>query len=163
MEQCRGNISCPSVGGFAATGAIASTATNIRSGAKTPVACMIHSVALLVIVLIAAPLAKSIPLTALSAVLLVVAYRMGEWDNFLELWRGPKSDFIVLVVTFTLTAVFDLTIAVGVGLTMAGALFVRRLEEIQQIRLVTADSEMDVGGGSIRDKVIPQGVLVYRI
>jgi len=163
MGQGLANILCPFFGGISATGAIARTATNIRSGAKTPVAGMIHSVTLLVIVLVAAPLAKSIPLTALSAVLLVVAYRMGEWENFPELWRGPKSDFIVLVVTFTLTAVFDLTIAVGVGLTMAGALFVKRMEEITHIRLVTADSEMDVGGGSIRDKEIPEGVLVYRI
>src|SRR5882724_6730570 len=163
MGQGLANILCPFFGGISATGAIARTATNIRSGAKTPVAGMIHSVTLLVIVLVAAPLAKSIPLTALSAVLLVVAYRMGEWENFPELWRGPKSDFIVLVVTFTLTAVLDLTIAVGVGLTMAGALFVRRMEEITQIRLVTADSELDVGGGSIRDKEIPEGVLVYRI
>ena len=115
------------------------------------------------IVLIAAPLAKSIPLTALSAVLLVVAYRMGEWENFPELWRGPKSDFMVLIVTFGLTVVFDLTIAVGVGLTMAGALFVRRMEATTQIRLVTADSDMDAGSASIRDKQIPAGVLVYRI
>jgi len=102
------------------------------------------------------------PLTRLSAVLLVVGY---AWANgkIPELWRGPKSDFIVLVVTFMLTAVFDLTIAVGVGLTMAGALFVKRMEEITHIRLVTADSELDVGGGSIRDKEIPEGVLVYRI
>src|SRR6266404_2339010 len=163
MGQGLANVLCPFFGGISATGAIARTATNIRSGAKTPVAGMIHSITLLVIVLIAAPLAKSIPLTALSAVLLVVAYRMGEWENFPELWRGPKSDFIVLVVTFGLTVVFDLTIAVGVGLTMAGALFVRRMEEITQIRLVTADSELDVGGGSIRDKEIPEGVLVYRI
>jgi SulP family sulfate permease len=163
MGQGLANILCPFFGGISATGAIARTATNIRSGAKTPVAGIIHSVTLLVIVLVAAPLAKSIPLTTLSAVLLVVAYRMGEWENFPELWRGPKSDFIVLVVTFGLTVVFDLTIAVGVGLTMAGALFVRRMEEITQIRLVTADSELDVGGGSIRGKVIPEGVLVYRI
>jgi sulfate permease, SulP family len=163
MGQGLANILCPFFGGISATGAIARTATNIRSGAKTPVAGIIHSITLLVIVLIAAPLAKSIPLTALSAVLLVVAYRMGEWENFPELWRGPKSDFVVLVVTFGLTVVFDLTIAVGVGLTMAGALFVRRMEEITQIRLVTADSELDVGGGSIRDKEIPEGVLVYRI
>ncbi len=163
IGQGLANILCPFFGGISATGAIARTATNIRSGAKTPVAGIIHSITLLVIVLVAAPLAKSIPLAALSAVLLVVAYRMGEWENFLELWRGPKSDFVVLVVTFGLTVIFDLTIAVGVGLTMAGALFVRRMEEITQIRLVTADSEMDVGGGSIRDKEIPEGVLVYRI
>jgi sulfate permease, SulP family len=163
MGQGLANILCPFFGGISATGAIARTATNIRSGAKTPVAGIIHSITLLVIVLIAAPLAKSIPLTALSAVLLVVAYRMGEWDNFPELWRGPKSDFMVLIVTFGLTVFFDLTIAVGVGLTMAGALFVRRMEATTQIRLVTADSDMDAGSASIRDKVIPEGVLVYRI
>jgi sulfate permease, SulP family len=157
------NIACPFFGGISATGAIARTATNVRSGAKTPVAGCIHALTLLAIVLIAAPLAKFIPLTALSAVLLVVAYRMGEWDNFTELWRGPKSDFGVLLVTFALTVVFDLTIAVGVGLTMAGALFVRRMEEITQIRLVTADSEMDLGHDSIREKHVPEGVLVYRI
>jgi sulfate permease, SulP family len=162
------NIVCPLFGGISATGAIARTATNIRSGAKTPIAGIIHSLTLLMIVLLGAPLAKFIPLTALSAVLLVVAYRMGEWENFLELWRGPKSDFTVLVVTFTMTVVFDLTVAdltvaVGVGLTMAGVLFVRRMEEITQIKLVTSENEMDVGGGSVRDKEIPPGVLVYRI
>src|SRR5579862_4205091 len=163
MGQGLANILCPFFGGISATGAIARTATNIRSGAKTPVAGIIHSVTLLVIVLLAAPLAKSIPLTALSAVLLVVAYRMGEWENFWELWRGPKSDFTVLVVTFTMTVVFDLTVAVGVGLTMAGALFVRRMEEITQIKLVTPGNEMDVDVGSIRGKEVPPGVLVYRI
>ncbi len=157
------NIVCPLFGGISATGAIARTATNIRSGAKTPIAGIIHALTLLLIVLLAAPLAKFIPLTALSAVLLVVAYRMGEWENFLELWRGPKSDFTVLVVTFTMTVVFDLTVAVGVGLTMAGALFVRQMEEITHIKLVTPDNEMDVGGGSIRGKEVPPGVLVYRI
>jgi sulfate permease, SulP family len=86
-----------------------------------------------------------------------------EWDNFPELWRGPRADFGVLIVTFLLTVVFDLTIAVGVGLTMAGALFVRRMEEITHIRLVTPETEMDVGGGSIRGKDVPEGVLVYRI
>jgi SulP family sulfate permease len=163
IGQGLANVACPFFGGISATGAIARTATNIRSGAKTPVAGIVHALTLLVIVLLAAPLAKFIPLAALSAVLLVVAYRMGEWDNFLELWRGPKSDFTVLVVTFAVTVVFDLTIAVGVGLTMAGALFVRRMEEITHIKLVTPESELDVGGGSIRGKEVPEGVLVYRI
>lgn len=157
------NVVCPFFGGISATGAIARTATNVRSGGRTPVAGIIHSVTLLVIVLAAAPLAKFIPLAALSAVLLVVAYRMGEWDIFPELWRGPKSDFGVLVVTFAFTVIFDLTIAVGVGLTLAAALFVRRMEEITQIKLVTPDSELDVGGHSIKDKEVPAGVLVYRI
>jgi sulfate permease, SulP family len=157
------NVVCPFFGGISATGAIARTATNIRSGARTPVAGIVHSVTLLVIMLVAAPLAKFIPLTALSAVLIVVAYRMGEWENFPELLRSTKSDFSVMVLTFGLTVVFDLTIAVGVGLTMAAVLFVKRMEEISHIRLVTPESEMDTGGGSIRGKEVPEGVLVYRI
>ncbi len=157
------NIACPFFGGISATGAIARTATNIRSGGKTPVAGMIHALTLLAIILVAAPLAKFMPLAAMSAVLILVAYRMGEWDNFLELARGPKSDFGVLLVTFVMTVVFDLTIAVGVGLTMAAILFVRRMEEITQIKLVTPESELDFGGHSIREKVVPPGVLVYRI
>lgn len=157
------NCLCPLFGGIAATGAIARTATSVRSGAHTPMAGIFHSITLLVIVLLAAPLAKSVPLSALSAVLLVVAYRMAEWDNFITLARGPKSDFWVLLVTFALTITFDLTIAVGAGLAMAGVLFVKRMEEITHIRLVTSESEMELGGDSIRDKDVPEGVLVYRI
>lgn len=163
IGQGLANIVCPFFGGISATGAIARTAANVRSGARSPVAGIVHAATLLVIVLVAAPLARFIPLASLSAVLFMVAYRMGEWDNFLELARGPKSDFGVLLVTFALTVIFDLTIAVGVGLTMAGALFVRRMEEITQIKLVTAESEMDMGGHSIREKQVPAGVLVYRI
>jgi len=153
IGQGLANIVTPFFGGISATGAIARTATNIRSGGKTPVAGIVHSVALLIIVLVAAPVAKFIPLAALSAVLFVVAYRMGEWDNFSELARGPKSDFFVLLLTFVLTVTFDLTIA----------LFVKRMEEITQIRLVTPESELELGGDSIREKNVPEGVLVFRI
>src|SRR2546423_7197 len=163
IGQGLANIVTPFFGGISATGAIARTATNIRSGGKTPIAGIVHSIALLIIVLLAAPLAKFIPLAALSAVLFVVAYRMGEWDNFVELARGPKSDFFVLLLTFVLTVTFDLTIAVGVGLAMAGALFVKRMEEITQIRLVTPESELELGSDSIREKNVPEGVLVFRI
>jgi len=157
------NILTPFFGGIPATGAIARTAANIRSGGRTPVAGIVHSLTLLTIILVAAPLAKFIPLTALSAVLLVVAYRMGEWENFKELFRGPKSDFGVLITSFALTVVFDLTIAVGAGLLMAAALFVRRMEEITHIRLVTPESETESGSDSIRDKDVPEEVVVYRI
>jgi SulP family sulfate permease len=157
------NIVCPFFGGIAATGAIARTATNVRSGARTPVAGIIHAVTLLAIMLVAAPLAKFMPLAALSAVLIVVAYRMGEWDNFVELAHGPKSDYVVLLVTFALTVVFDLTVAVGVGLVIAGALFVRRMEEITHIKLVTPDSELEVGTGAVTAQNVPPGVVVYRI
>src|SRR5438105_214391 len=157
------NFLCPWFGGISATGAIARTATNVRNGGRTPVAGMLHALTLLIIVLIAAPLAKFIPLTALSAVLIVVAYRMGEWDNFVTLARGPRSDYVVLLVTFGLTVTVDLTVAVGVGLVLAPALFVRQMEEITHIRLVTEESEMDLGGDSIRNKNVPAGAVVYRI
>ena len=163
MAQGLANIVTPFFGGIPATGAIARTAANIRSGGRTPVAGIIHSLTLLVITLVAAPLAKYIPLTALSAVLLVVAYRMGEWENFEVLFRGPKSDFGVLIASFGLTVVFDLTVAVGVGLLMAAALFIRRMEEITHIRLVTPESETETGPDSIRDKDVPEDVVVYRI
>ena len=157
------NILTPFFGGIPATGAIARTAANIRSGGRTPIAGIVHSLTLLLITLVAAPYAKFIPLTALSAVLFVVAYRMGEWENFKELYRGPKSDFGVLIASFALTVVFDLTIAVGAGLLMAAALFVRRMEEITHIRLVTPESETESGADSIRDKDVPEDVVVYRI
>jgi sulfate permease, SulP family len=157
------NIVTPFFGGISSTGAIARTAANIRSGGRTPIAGIVHALTLLAITLALAPLVKFIPLTALSAVLFVVAYRMGEWDNFRELFRGPKSDFGVLVASFALTVVFDLTVAVGAGLLMAVALFVRRMEEITHIRLVTPESDMETGADSVRDKHVPDGVVVYRI
>ncbi len=163
MGQGIANIICPLFGGIASTGAIARTAANIRNGGRTPVAGIVHAVVLLLVVLLAAPLARNIPLTALSAVLFVVAFRMGEWHNFASLFRTTKSDFALLVLTFALTVIFDLTIAVGVGLSFAAALFVRRMEEITHIRLVTEDSELDLGGDSIRNKQVPPGVVVYRI
>lgn len=163
IGQGLANLICPWFGGIAATGAIARTATNVRSGARTPIAGIVHAFTLLIIVLAAAPLAGFIPLATLSGVLLVVAWRMGEWHNFAAMRRGPRADFWVLVVTFALTVTFDLTIAVGFGLLMAVALFVRQMEEITHIRLVTPESEMEVGEDSVRDKEVPPGVLVYRI
>jgi len=163
MGQGIANIVCPFFGGISATGAIARTATNVRAGARTPIAGIIHAVTLLGILLAAAPWAQFIPLTSLSAVLILVAFRMGEWENFLELAHSTKSDFGVMLATFSLTVVFDLTIAVGIGLGLAAVLFVRRMEETSHIRLVTADNEMDVGTGLLRNQEVPEGVLVYRI
>jgi SulP family sulfate permease len=163
IGQGLANLFCPWFGGISATGAIARTATNVRSGGRTPVAGIIHSLTLFIIVLVAAPLARFIPLAALSGVLLVVAWRMGEWHTFVAMSRGPRADFLVLLVTFGLTVTFDLTIAVGLGLVMAGALFVRQLEEITRIRLVTPENEFEVGADSVRDKELPEGVVVFRI
>lgn len=156
------NLCSPLFGGISATGAIARTAANIRSGGRTPISGIIHALTLLLIVLLAAGWAAYIPLTALSAVLFFVAFRMGEWGNFVELSRGTKSDFGVLVTTFALTVVFDLTIAVGVGLLLAAALFVRRMEEITHIRLVTPD-DIAMAGEPASSKDVPEGVVVFRI
>ena len=163
MGQGIANFVCPFFGGISATGAIARTATNVRSGGRTPIAGIIHAVVLVIIALVAAPLAQYLPLASLSAVLLVVAYRMGEWPNFRELARGPKSDYLVLLVTFGMTVAFDLSIAVGFGLALAFILFVRQMEEITHVRIITEESDVGLGGDSIRDKSVPEGVIVYRI
>lgn len=164
VAQGLANLLCPLFGGIAATGAIARTAANIRSGARTPVAGLIHALVLLGVVFLAAPLARFIPLAALSAVLIAVALRMAEWHTFIELWRGPRADFGVLVAAFGLTVVFDLTIGVGAGLIMAVVLFLRQMEEVTHIRLVTPESEVEgAGSHSIRGKDIPDDVVLYRI
>jgi SulP family sulfate permease len=158
------NVLCPLAGGIPATGAIARTAANIRTGARTPVSGIVHAFVLLVVVFLAAPLAGYIPLAALSAILLTVALRMAELHTFVELWRGPRADFGVLVAAFALTVIFDLTIGVGAGLIMAVVLFLRQMEEVTHVRLVTSQSEDQVAGpDSIRGKDVPPDVILYRI
>ena len=164
LAQGIANVLCPLAGGISATGAIARTAANIRSGARTPVSGIVHALVLLAVVFFAAPLASYIPLAALSAILLTVALRMAEWHTFVELWRGPRADFAVLVAAFTLTVVFDLTIGVSAGFIMATVLFLRQMEEVSHVRLVTAESEESATGShSIRGKDVPPDVILYRI
>lgn len=158
------NVLSPLAGGIPSTGAIARTAANIRVGARTPISGIVHALVLLGVVFLAAPLAGRIPLAALSAILLTVAIRMAEWHTFVELWRGPRADFAVLVAAFTLTVVFDLTIGVGAGMIMAVVLFLRQMEGVTQVRLVTAESEdQAIGSDSIRGKDVPADVILYRI
>jgi SulP family sulfate permease len=158
------NIFSPLVGGIAATGAIARTAANIRNGARTPVAAIIHSLVLLTVALLAAPIVAFIPLAALSAILITVAIRMAEAHTFIELWRGPRSDFAVMVTAFALTVLFDLTVGVAAGMFMAMVLFLRQMEAVSHIRLVTPESEPESHGtNSMHGKEIPEGVVLYRI
>ncbi len=158
------NLVTPLFGGIAATGAIARTAANIRHGARSPVAGIVHAAVLLVIVLVAAPLAKYIPLAALAAILLAVAVRMAEWHTFVELWRGPRTDFAVLLATFALTVALDLTAGVGCGMVMAVLLFIRRMEKLTHVRLLTPESDTEMEGGlSLRGKSVPPGVVLFRI
>ncbi len=157
------NIVSPMFGGLPATGAIARTATNIRSGAKTPVAGMIHALTLLAMLVFAAPLAKFIPLSVLAAILIVVAYNMGEWGEIREILKLSKSDISVWIVTFLLTVFADLTAAVEAGMILATLLFIRKVAVTTTVSAVT-DAYVDEGRMHIlQDKTIPDYVRIYRI
>jgi len=163
MAQGIANIASPLFGGIPATGAIARTATNVRSGGRSPVAGLTHALTLLVIILAAAPLAKFIPLATLSAVLVVVAYNMGEWHHFTRLAHWPKSDSAVFLAAFGLTVLVDLTVAVEVGMVMAAVLFIKRISETTQITAVDEATETEGSHHSLVGKQIPDGVMVYRV
>jgi SulP family sulfate permease len=163
IAQGVANIASPMFGGLPATGAIARTATNIRSGAKTPVSGMIHAITLLGILLFAAPLAKFVPLPVLAAILLVVAYNMGEWREIPEILKLSKSDISVWVVTFLLTVFADLTVAVEAGMILATLLFIRKVTVTTTVTQVT-DAYVDEGRVHIlQDKTIPGYVRIFRI
>jgi SulP family sulfate permease len=157
------NIVSPLVGGLPATGAIARTATNVRSGAKTPVAGMIHALTLLVILLFAAPLAASVPMAVLAAILLVVAYNMGEWQEIPELWKQGWTDRIVWLWTFTLTVFADLTVAVEAGMIIAALLFIRRVSATTTVSRVTPEYIHRGRVHALQDKDIPDYVTIFRI
>jgi sulfate permease, SulP family len=133
MAQGIANVVTPLFGGFCATGTIARTVTNIRAGARTPIAGIIHSAVLMIIVLIAAPLAQHIPLGALAAILMFVAYNMGEWHEFVRLRRFSINYRVILLTTFALTVIFDLTVAVEVGLVLACLFFISRVSSLTRI------------------------------
>ena len=157
------NLCSPLVGGLPATGAIARTATNIRSGAKTPVAGMIHALTLLMILLYAAPLAAQVPLAVLAGLLFVVAYNMGEWHEIPSLLKMTKADIAVWLSTFALTVVADLTVAVEVGMVLAALLFIRRVAETTSVKRVTEDLIEEGSVHSLQGVDIPDYVAVFRI
>jgi SulP family sulfate permease len=163
MAQGIANIVSPIFGGIAVTGAIARTATNVKCGGRTPVAGIVHAITLLIIILIAAPLARFIPLATLSAVLINVALNMGEWHNFSRLPKWPLSDTAVFLSTFSLTIIIDLTVAVEVGMVLAAMLFIKRVSETTQITAVDQTTETEGAHHSLIGKDIPKGVMVYRI
>ena len=163
MAQGLANIVSPLFGGIAATSAIARTATNVKSGARSPIAGVIHALTLLVIVLAAAPLAKFIPLATLSALLVNVALHMGEWHNFGRLPKWPLCDAAVFLAAFGLTVIVDLTVAVEIGMVLAAILFIKRSSETTQIMAVDESTETEGSHHSLVGKEVPHGVLVYRI
>ncbi len=157
------NIGSALFGGLPATGALARTATNVRSGARTPIAGIVHSLTILAIVLVAAPLARFIPLPVLSAVLVVVALNMGEWHHFARLRHWPMSDVAVYLLTFVLTVLTDITIAVEVGMVLAAVLFIRRIAETTKITSVD-ERDLDYDPEhSLRGKTLPPGVAAFQL
>ena len=142
VAQGIANIVTPLFGGIPATGAIARTATNIKNGGRTPVAGIIHAMILLLIMLFFGSWAKLIPMATLAAVLIIVAYNMSEWRSFVESFKYPKSDIIVLLTTFGLTVIFDLTIAIEIGMVLAVLLFMKRMAEVTNVSVITENSKM---------------------
>jgi SulP family sulfate permease len=153
----------PVFGGIPATGAIARTATNIRSGARSPVSGMVHALTLLVILLVAAPLASYIPLTALAAVLFVVAYNMGEWREIGGILQMGFTAIAVWLVTFALTVFADLTVAVSVGMALAALVYIYRIAETTTVSPVTEDYIRDGLPHTLQGRIIPPYVTLLRI
>lgn len=166
MAQGAANIVVPLFGGIPVTGAIARTMTNINNGGKTPVAGLIHSVVLLLILLFLGPLTRHIPMACLAGVLIIVSYNMSEWRTFCSLMKNPKSDVSVLLVTFFLTVIFDLTIAIEIGLLIAMVLFMRRVAETTKVSVSTHRIDLSEGTEMTHEKEVlslPKGVEVYEI
>jgi len=163
IAQGVANIASPLFGGIPATGAIARTATNVRSGAKTPVAGMVHAITLLCILLFAAPLAKFIPLSILAAILMVVSCKMGEWREIPELLKLSRLEVGTWLITFALTVFADLTVAVEAGMIMAALVYIRKVTRSTTVSQVTQDYIEDGRPHILQDKEIPPYVTVFRI
>lgn len=160
------NIVTPIFGGIPATGAIARTATNIKNGGRTPVAGIIHAITLLMIMLFFGSYAKLIPMATLAAILVLVSYNMSEWRSFRSLLKSPKSDVVVLLTTFFLTVIFDLTIAIEIGMVLAVLLFMKRMAEVSNVSVITReliDEEEKDDPNAISKKIIPDGAEVFEI
>ncbi len=166
IAQGAANIIAPLFGGIPATGAIARTATNIKNGGRTPVAGIIHAFTLLLIMLFFGSYAKLIPMATLAAILIIVSYNMSEWRSFKSLLKSPRADVAVLLTTFFLTVIFDLTIAIEVGMVLAMLLFMKRMSEVSNVSIVTRelkDEDEAVDPNAIDKKSIPEGVEVFEI
>jgi SulP family sulfate permease len=171
IAQGVANLASVTFFGLPATGAIARTAANIRSGARTPVSGILHAVFVLLFMLALAPLAKAVPLSSLAAILVMVAWKVSELEHFRSLLRAPRPDVLVLLTTFGLTVLFDLTIAVGTGILLASILFMRRMAQVTTV--TGLNEEIEEGQetekldpkdpGAVRERRVPRGVEVYEI
>ncbi len=163
IAQGIANIVSPLVGGLPATGALARTATNIRSGARTPVSGMVHALTLLTVLLVAAPLARFVPLAALAGILLMVSYQMGEWAEIPQLLKLPKADIAVWLVTFALTVLADLAVAVETGMILAMLMFIRKVSRTTSVTAVADDDAEEGRLHVLHDMQLPDYVTVFRV
>jgi len=163
IAQGIANLACPLFGGIPATGAIARTSANISNGARTPLSGMIHAATLLLVILAASRLVCFVPMASMSAVLIMVAFKMGEWHELARLSRMPRSDALVLVTTFCLTVVFDLVVAVEIGMVLAAMLFIKRVSETTEVSRVTGEDMLESPEQMAQGKEIPEGAVVFRI
>jgi SulP family sulfate permease len=169
IAQGIANLITPLFGGIPATGAIARTATNVKNGARTPVAGIVHAITLLLIVLLCGQLAGMIPLCVLAAVLVIVSYQMSEWHAFRALFKGPKADVAVMLTTFLLTVFVDLTVAVEIGLLLSVVLFMKRMSDVTTVKKITMELANEAPGEealrsdaeAVSRRQIPDGVAVY--
>ncbi len=157
IAQGVGNICSGIFGGIPATGAIARTAANVKNGGRSPISGMVHAIVLLLFLIVLMPLAKMIPMPIIAAILFMVAYNMSEWRRFVDICKhAPKSDILVLVVTFVLTVAFDLVVAIAVGLILATVLFMKKISDVSNFRKWDEQSDGNA-------KKIPQNTVVYEI
>jgi len=165
IAQGAANILSPIFGGIPATGAIARTATNVKNGGRTPVAGIVHAATLFLIMIFFGQWAALIPFPTLAAILVVVSYNMSEWHSFMKVLRSPMSDVAVLLVTFALTVIVDLTVAIEVGIVLAALLFMKRMSEVSQVNAITRDlqEEREEEESMLPKRVIPEGVEVFEV
>ena len=167
VAQGAGNMASALFGGIPATGAIARTAANIKNGGRTPIAGMVHAVTLLLILVVLMPYAALIPMPTIAAILFMVAYNMSEWRKFVYLCKtSPKSDIIVLVTTFVLTVVFDLVVAIEVGIVLAAILFMKRMSDVTEVegwKYIDEDDEAAQDPDALSLRVVPANTFVYEV
>lgn len=161
ISQGAANIFSSLFGGIPVTGAIARTAANVKNGGRSPVAAMVHSVSLLIMMLFLMPYVKYVPMTTLAGILIIVAYNMGEWEYFKTIPKAPKSDSLVFITTFLLTVLFDLVLAIEVGMVMAAFLFMRRMAEVSSFKLNTPDN--DDNDAPLDLQLDENNVMIYEI
>jgi SulP family sulfate permease len=163
IAQGLANIASGLFGGIPATGAIARTATNVKNGGRTPVAGIVHAITLLLIMLFLGKWAKLIPLSCLAGILMVVAYNMSEYSSFFGILKGSRYDILVLLSTFFLTVLVDLTVAIQIGMVLAAFLFMKRMSDVGEAKPLTSYPENDIDDASMISLKLPENVKVFEI